>query len=338
MPRLLVLLLVLLLSQVSLTSAQGDDTYFLDVINLPNTHSTSFYILYEFDGANNDTDEPVMLTLESTVIIQPEPAALTAIINAEGSLFVYDLVPRDVREESMLHSQQVYFRAGYFTFIELSSGAVSCGKQTAGPGSATNRLEAQLPFPNDIFFENTVPGLPRLDDNDEFDGHPTVLYGDTVSNQAIEGTFTVAQRPDTGELISFTFDGSGKFHAPGDITLDGDLSYTFERLTVADDFIHQRPTGCQEPAVQNVPVYEPSANWLIREDVGEYTTNQGFETLAQFYADALINHKLVRDEEPTPNQRLLTYTAPNGDTVQIGFLDLGQEGVEVNILILPGFQ
>jgi hypothetical protein len=335
--RLTVCILALLLFHTPLIDAQSDDTYSLDVINLPNTHPTRFYILYEFDGIDDSTGEAVSLILESMVTIQPEPAALTATIDAEGSLSTYELVPREASEETQIVSEQVYYQAGYFTYVQLADGATSCGKQTVGPQSAANRLEAQLPFPTEIFFENTVPALPQLDKPGDFDGQITITYGDEVSNQAVEGTFTAAELPETGELIFFSFDGSGRFRAPGNITLDGDLTYTYERMEVPDDFVHGRPPGCQEPSVQGVPIYEPSANWLIREDVGEYTTNRSFETLARFYAEALFDFELISDEEPTPNQRLLTYVAPDGDTVQIGFLDLGMDGVEVNILILPGF-
>ncbi len=340
-------ILFILLMSVRSVYAQDDGVgidapaeYTLDIINLPNTHPTAFTIDFEFTGTNQETAEDASLALASTVHIQPEPIAFRASFTADGYLLLFDLVPITSADQTVIAAELAYVQKGYYVFVTLpDTDESSCGKQTLAPSAAGTKLDTQLPFPTDIFYDNLVPALPRVYPDGEFAGQPTARYAITLDERAIAGQFEVEILPKTMELIVFKFSGSGNFQAQdGAVRLNGDLIYHYQRHIPPVGSM-SRPAGCENPQVQGVPIYEPSVQWVTRTDIGEFTTNQSIESLIEFYAERLspLGFEFV-DQTPIEfGQTILTYIAPSGDEVRIGFLDQWDGGVEVNIQFLPAF-
>lgn len=345
-PWLRIAVLFILLMSVSTVYAQDDEgvaapvEYTLDIINLPDTHPTAFTVHFEFSGINLENDEDMRLLMTSVAEIQPEPIGYRASLEAEGYLPLFDLVPITSADQTVIAAELAYVQKGYYAFVELpDTGDSSCGKQTLAPSAAGTKLDDQLPFPTDIFYDNLVPAMPRIHPDGEFAGQATARYGLTLDEQAIQGEFVVEILPETKELIAFKFVGSGNFQAQGGaVRLTGDLTYVYERqLPSIQDMT--RPSSCEDPNVQGVPIYEPSVQWVTRTGIGEFTTNQSIESLIAFYAEVLPpqGFEFVNQTPIELGQAMVTYIAPSGDEVRIGFLDQIDGGIEVNIQFLPTF-
>ena len=315
--------------------------YWLDIIHLPNTHPTAFAIHYEFDGVNAETDEAVNLLLASSVTIQPETTRFYASLTAEGYLPLFNLVPRAAVDQTMLTSELAYLQKGSYALVHLpDSDQSSCGKQTLAPNAATIKLDEQLPFPTDIFFDNTLPAISRIYPDGDFAGKPTARYAAELDERIVQGQLEVEILPETKELIAFRFAGTGIFQADGgDITLDGNLIYEYSRTIPSENQMIARPAGCENPNVQGIPIFEPSVQWVVRADIGEYTTNQSIEKLIAYYAEQLPpqGFEFVEQTPVEFGHAMVTYIASTGDEVRIGFIDQVDGGVEVNIQLLPAF-
>jgi hypothetical protein len=313
--------------------------YYLDIVGLPNDQTSAFTLNYHFIG-NTTAQEAVRLNLTAQAILQPEPATFSVAIKAEGDLNRYGLVPRAALTPTRIHLEHVYWRKGYYTAVELpDTNTVLCGKQTLAPNAAGLRLENQLPFPKDLFFENTLPPLVRVLPDGEFDGKPTARYALAVDTPVLQGQAEAEIVPEDNALVRFNFVGEGRFRS-GDMDLEGTLTYEFERVIPPADFEAGRPALCQTPNIQGVPIYEPSVQWIIRADGGEFTAAKSIPALIAFYAQTLEPLGFLfqlRQDNPNLRQTLVTYTAPTGDTVYIELLEVVDGGVEVTIQIQPAF-
>jgi hypothetical protein len=326
-------------AQDNSTPITAPETYTIDLINISKEVTSRFVITFEFEGTDED-NAPVYLTMNTQVIIQPEPDYYQANLSAEGNLQLFDLVSRNLSYKQV-ESELVYLNGQLVTAISLpETAANSCGKQTTSGTAAIYRLESQTPFPSETFLINAIPPLERLLPDGDFGNTKVARYANpNIKSDAIkEGQIEVHILPEFQRLTYFSFEGRGEFLI-NESRYQGKLQYTYTLLP--DDSAHEfnRPDGCEVPQVYGVELFEPSVNWITRENTGSYLTGQNFERLIAFHQEKLTIAGFEALSEPlvTPTTAELLYAAQDETWVRIAMF-YTTDGTQVEIQVLTEAQ
>jgi hypothetical protein len=344
--RLLLLFMLLLGAVVGLiqpvqaqdgqSGIEAPETYDVDLINISREELSQFDVTFEFEGVNH-RGEAVSLSLSNVVAIRPDPAAFHAINRAEGSLDLFRLGGEET-DMGTLESELTYLGSALVTHIALpDAGSESCGKLTGGRRPAINQLDSLIPFPTEIFILGSVPEMPRLLPDAEFDGQPVARYGlESISNRTISsGSVEAHILPDTNRLTYFAFEGEGEFLAR-ELPVEGTLRYRYRLLPPDPNYAFDRPAGCQVPAVDGVRLFEPSVEWITRDNFGTYLTAQSISNLVAFHEEQLAEAGFEQVNAPLVGSSFasMSYLAPDGDFVNIDLID-ALDGTRVNVTIEP---
>lgn len=328
MRQLLVgLAVILIFSTVSIPTAAQDDTYQINLLGISRTNSSHFRVIYQFEGTHND-GEPVSINLSSTTWLQPDPPAYHLDVEATGDLVLFDLVNRAM-PQTRIQTTLTYLRRGLYNVVEFPD-SISCGKAIVGGTPAIDRLSLHSPFPS-----NTFGGLPpanRILPDGEFEGHPTAHYRlDSVNTSLIdEGQLEIHVLSDQNQVVYFTFDGTGTFFA-NERPITGTLSYRYELLPFPPNYEFTKPSQCTPPMLAGLTFFEPSVEWVIREQEGFYLTNQTIDNLLTFH-QAQLSDLGYETTEPfrSTGQALLSFKTPEGRWVDVHFRDV-VDGTQVDI-------
>ncbi len=336
------LIIALMPLSVSLIQAQDDpgitapDTYQIDWLGIPRSESSQFAVSLDFDGVDKQ-GEPLSVELDSRVILQPDPPAFELQAEATGDLAVFRLVPFG-SEQRVVANQIVYERRLLHTYVSFPDATeFSCGQSVSGGAPAIRRLEQQTPLPERIF--QSLPEVERILPDAEFDGQLVARYVlDEVRTDEIEaGRLTVHILPEIERVVYFAFEGYGEFLL-NDYRATGHLrySYTLQPLEERDTYDFRPVTVCDPPQVRGVAVFEPSAEWIVRDDYGSYLTNQSVRRLLEFHSTSLgeAGFELVGPPIGGFGSTTVTYRAPDGAFVDIALYD-GLDGTLVEIQFHP---
>ncbi len=313
---------------------EAPDSYIVELLGIPRTEASQFTVTYDFEGVDED-DESVAVSLVNQVAIQPDPPAYHSQAQATGDLLLFDMINTDTAQTE-IESELVYLRRNLYTYVHFpTTQQTSCGKNVSGSTPAINRLSAQLPFPSNTFQE--LPPLPRVYPDAEFGEQQVARYAlDDFSSFGIEqGTIELHLIPADNRVVYFTFEGNGQFYA-NETLVEGNLRYTYTTIPGPITYDFHKPTACEAPNVQDVAIFEPSVEWITREDTGFYLTNQTLETLIAFHQETLDTAGFEAVGEPYYDlgSVTLTYISPDSAIVEITLYD-GFDGTQVEISIRP---
>ncbi|NDJ87548.1 MAG: hypothetical protein GYB66_16865, partial [Chloroflexi bacterium] len=267
------------------TPIEAPEVYTLDLVGFSQTEETQFQVTFSLEGTGPDNNN-ASIELANTVALRPEPAAFYGKTEATGHLAIFDLVPDDAVQRSITN-EMAYLRSGLYIHADLAAeDRDACGMSILGATPAANQLDAHVPLPAETFL--AFPEIPRA--------LPDVSFGDQVaarytlsgfSNSSIEdGSAEIHYLPDEGRLVYFHFEGQGDFVA-GETTVKGSLSYTFQMIPDQPPYAFEVPLACQNPNVQGVPIFTPSAEWQVQQNNGYFRTNRSIDYLTQFYEEQL---------------------------------------------------
>lgn len=317
------------------TPIDAPETYTVDLIGVSTEETSHFTVTLDFDGTNQ-RGERITLNYYTEIIVQPEPNAYVAILEASGDLRLFGLAGRDTTQKQ-IQSELYYQKGQNVVYIDFpQTDTTSCGKQTTSGRAAIYRLEAQTPFPSEIFITGAIPPVARLSPDGSFGDAPTARYfSDDVKSSAIKtGRVEAELLPDENRLVMFSFEGEGQFLFD-DATVNGTLRYTYQLFPTQDSYGFDRPQACQTPLVYGVPLYEPSVNWVTRELDGSYLAGQSIKTLIEFHQTTLAEAGFTSLGEPfiTDYSAGLSYEAPDGTWIRIDLTDV-TDGTQVAVRVI----
>lgn len=310
----------------TLSQAQ-DDTYQIDLLGISRTASSHFWVSYQFEGIDSN-GEMVSIDLTSTSWLQPDPPAYHLDVQATGDLTLFDLIS-PATPQTHIQTTFTYLRRGLYNVVKFPD-SMSCGKSIVSGTPAIDRLSLHSPFPSNTF-EDLPPANRSLPDG-EFDGQPTARYRlDSVNTSLIdEGQLEIHVLPEQNQVVYFSFDGTGDFLA-NEQRITGTLSYRYELLPFPPDYEFTKPSQCTPPMLAGLTFFEPSVEWVIREQEGFYVTNQTIDNLLIFH-QAQLSDLGYETTEPfrSTGQALLSFKTPEGRWVDVHFRDV-VDGTQVDI-------
>jgi hypothetical protein len=212
----------------------------------------------------------------------------------------------------------------------------SCGKNISGAAPALTRLQNQVPFPSSAFIDSSFPEIPRILPDVAFGERVAVHYRlEAFHSSTIEnGRVDIHWLPDENRVTYFEFEGTGQFYVQ-DTQLEGTLRYTYTLISDEEDYAFALPTNCQSPNVQGVAIFEPSPEWIVREDYGYYITNQSIENLIEFHNESMTTQGFESLGEPLYGfgRAGLSYLGSDGTWIRIDLYD-DMDGTSVEIRII----
>lgn len=311
------------------------DTHEIDFLGISRTDTSQFEVTFEFEGIRLG-GEPSTVNLSSRVAIQPDPPAYYAQTEATGDLHLFRLISI-TSNETEIENELVYLRRGLYTYISFPQAQQeSCGKNISGATPAVNRLQSQVPFPSSIFIDGSFPEIPRVMPNIEYGERVAAKYTlEEFSSSTIEnGTVEIHWLPDENRVTFFAFEGTGQFYVQ-DTQLEGTLHYTYTLISDNATYDFGLPTSCQSPNVQGVAIFEPSPEWIIRENYGYYITNQSIGSLITFHDENMVAQGFESLGEPLYGfgSAGLSYLSEDGTWIRIDmYEDLDGTSVEIRVI------
>lgn len=330
----------MILSIAAMGAAQAQDgidapeTYQVEWLGISRTDVSRFEVEFAFEGVD-DQGDAVEIELDSRVVLQPNPPAYHVQTTATGDLVLFRLVPFD-SDQTVLENEIVYERRFLYTYVRFpDSDRYSCGQSVSGGSPAVRRLEQQVPLPSAVF--ESLPAVERAWPDAEFDGQPVARYimENLRTPEVRAGRLEFHVLPDEGQVVYFAFEGQGHFWA-NDYQLNGQLRYIYRLLPRPSSYVFQTAPECDPPNVQGVVLFEPSSEWIVREDRGFYLTNQSVRRLLEFHNQTLTiaGFELVNPPMEGFGSTSVTYRSPEGSFVDIVLYE-GFDGTQVEIQFQP---
>ena len=327
--------------RVMVVQAQDDsgidapDTYEIDLLGISRTDTSQFAVTFGFEG-HRLGGEATSVNLNSVVAIQPDPPAYHAETQATGDLELFRLIPV-TSDQTEIENELVYLERNLFSYVNFpQEEQESCGKNISGGTPAINRLQSQVPFPSSTFVDGSFPEIPRVLPDIQFGERIAVHYllpefsSSTIENGRVE----IHWLPDADRVSYFEFEGTGQFYVQ-DTQLEGNLHYSYTLISDNEHYEFSTPTHCETPNVQGATIFEPSPEWIVRENYGYYITNRSIDHLIAFHNDGLteVGYELLGEPLYGFSSAGLSYLGEDGTWMRIDLIeDIDGTSVEIRVI------